>query len=228
MLDTGEHTNVWAEIRQKANLSKESPQQHFKKLALFPVLAVHREKCAACFVKIFQLWRPHSLTLTVTSGGSVILQLGLDWKIKFCTNVKTTVTLLCCGENAFWYSAVKHWCGHCNYTHCSGWMDGSLINWKQTKQHEKYLLIMSSSLPRSACGKAGSSFSSRCCPSPWPGSSVGLTGEFSLDELGDDVWNEMEHLKSSLTYGSDCYNQLLFVHSLLLFTFLISYDINKL
>lgn len=53
---------------------------------------------------------------------------------------------------------------------------------------------MSSSLARSACGKAGSSFSSRCWPSPWPGSSVGLTGEFSLDELGDDVWNEMEHL----------------------------------
>lgn len=56
---------------------------------------------------------------------------------------------------------------------------------------------MSSSLARSACGKAGSSFSSRCCPSPWPGSSVGLTGEFSLDELGDDVWNDMKHLKKT-------------------------------
>lgn len=57
---------------------------------------------------------------------------------------------------------------------------------------------MSSSLARSACGKAGSSFSSRWDPSPWPCSSVGLTGEFSLDELGDDVWNEMGALQIQL------------------------------
>lgn len=71
---------------------------------------------------------------------------------------------------------------------------------KQNKKitSEKYLLIMSSSLARSACGKAGSSFSSRWDPSPWPCSSVGLTGEFSLDELGDDVWNEMGALQIQL------------------------------
>lgn len=51
----------------------------------------------------------------------------------------------------------------------------------------KYLLIMSSSLARSVWGKAGSSSSSWGGPSPWPCSSGGLTGEFSLDELGDDV-----------------------------------------
>lgn len=51
----------------------------------------------------------------------------------------------------------------------------------------KHLLIMSSSLARSVWGKAGSSSSSWGGPSPWACSSGGLTGEFSLDELGDDV-----------------------------------------
>lgn len=52
---------------------------------------------------------------------------------------------------------------------------------------------MSSSLARSVWGKAGSSSSSWGGASPWLCSSGGLTGEFSLDEFGDDVWKEGKH-----------------------------------
>ena len=50
-----------------------------------------------------------------------------------------------------------------------------------------HLLIMSSNFARSVCGNAGSSSSSCGGASPWPCSSGGVAGEFSLEESGDEV-----------------------------------------
>lgn len=49
------------------------------------------------------------------------------------------------------------------------------------------LLIISSNFAKSVCGNAGSSSSICGGASPWPCSSGGVAGEFSLEESGDEV-----------------------------------------
>lgn len=61
------------------------------------------------------------------------------------------------------------------------------IRKQQQQQQSTRLLIMSSNFARSVCGNAGSSSSSCGGASPWPCSSGGVAGEFSLEESGDEV-----------------------------------------